>query len=162
MNETLLNASAQYQRLLTLSAGMQERYTKATALKLDATSKHYRAFAEIEFRNKVFIESARYIEKLSDNLSYPDCVADASKFIMDILNSYPDFDKENHSEYLGAALKLPDCKERMEVFCNAMQVFTDYEVTSDELLFTQTVNMITCGLSLLLSVREHICSVGRK
>lgn len=162
MNEALLNASEQYQRLVTLSAGMQERYTKATALNLDISSRHYRAFAEIEFRNKVFSETARYIEKLSDNLSYPDCVSDASTFTMNILNSYPDFDKENHSEYLGAALKLPDCKERMEIFCNSMQVFTDYEVTSDELLFTQTVNMIICGLSLLMSVREHICSVGRK
>lgn len=162
MNEALLNSSAQYQKLLTLSLGMRERYEKASTLNLDATSKHYRAFLEISFRNKVFEDTARYIEKLSDNLLYPGCVSEASEFIMNVLNSYPDFDKENYSEYLDAALKLPDCKERMDIFCNSMQVFTDYKVTSDELLFSQTVNMIICGLSLLMSVREHICSVSRK
>lgn len=44
---------------------------------------------------------------------------------------------------------------------NIMDVFTNYKVTSEELLFQQTVDMIARGIELTLSVREHICRIEK-
>ena len=162
MNAERLNTSYEYQKLWIKSENMQKRYNKAEALHLDAASKFYKAYMEISFRYEALIKTVQYIRKMSSEVEYPDCVANASIFIMNILNSHPDCDGEDYSEYLEAALKLPDCRRRMNDFCNAMDVFTNYKVTSKELLFQQSVNMIARGIDLMLSVREHICPVERQ
>ena len=162
MNDVILCSTVEYRKLYEKAKNMHKRYNKARALHLDATSKFYKAYMEISFRYEALIKTVQYIRKMSSEVVYPDCVANASIFIMDILNSHPDCDGEDYSEYLEAALKLPDCRRRMNDFCNAMDVFTNYKITSEELLFQQSVDMIARGIDLMLSIREHICPVERQ
>lgn len=161
MNKELLDASESYRKILKYATSIKQRYDKAKSLNLDSTSKFYRAYLEIAFRNEVMSEIVRFIQDMSENVSYPKCVEDASCFIVNRIDQYPECDKEEYSEYLNAALKLPDCKHKMKIFCDSMDVFTNYEVETEKLLFTQTVDMIACGMDLLISIREHICSVSR-
>ena len=161
VNDVILCSSVKYRKLCEKAKNMQKRYNKARALRLDVASKFYKAYMEISFRYEALTKAVQYIRKMSSEVKYPDCVANASIFIMDILNSHPECDGEDYSEYLEAALKLPDCRRRMDDFCNAMDVFTNYKVTSEELLFHQSVNMIARGIDLMLSVREHICRIEK-
>ena len=119
MNDVILCSAVEYRKLYEKAKNMHKRYNKARALHLDATSKFYKAYMEISFRYEALIKTVQYIRKMSSEVVYPDCVANASIFIMDILNSHPDCDGEDYSEYLEAALKLPDCRRRMNDFCNA-------------------------------------------
>ena len=162
MNDIILCSAVEYRKLCVKAKNMQKRYNKAEALHLDVASKFYKAYMEISFRYEALNKTVQYIRKMSSEVVYPECVANASAFIIDILISHPECDGEDYSEYLEAALKLPDCRRRMNDFCNAMDAFTNYKVTSKELLFQQSVNMIARGIDLMLSVREHICPVERQ
>ena len=161
MNDVILCSSVKYRKLCEKAKNMQKRYNKARALHLNAASKFYKAYMEISFRYEALTKAVQYIRKMSSEVKYPDCVANASIFIMDILNSHPECDGEDYSEYLEAALKLPDCRRRMDDFCNAMDVFTNYKVTSEELLFQQSVNMIARGCRCECRTIKHFIRISK-
>lgn len=162
MDERLLGTSKGYRKILRYAEEIKQRYQKAKSLNLDSTSKFYRAYQEIAFRYEVLDETIQFIQDMSMDVSYPKCVEDASCFIVNRIDRYPECDKGEYSEYIDAALKLPDCKQKMKNFCESMDVFTDYEVESEKLLFNQSVDMLACGIDLLMSIREHICSLTKK
>lgn len=162
MSKELLDTSESYQKILKYAASIKQRCDKAKSLHLDNTSEFYRAYREIVYRNEVMTETVQFIRNMSSAVSYPKCVEDASCFVVNRIDRYPECDGEEYSEYLGAALKLPDCKHKMQIFCDSMDVFTNYKPETEEILFNQTVDMIACGVDLLMSIREHICSVNRK